>query len=303
MLRKSANSLLDNNTDSDDDESLPTTLDGIESSSSAFIDYYPAIIENTNGTLVTVSFPYAATSSEDSSPISLSQSLPSSLTNLSSQKSLVHSQQTFDVGRDSNDKYALVEDAAPQTDKLEKLKIGHYVLYKCTSHGTSAGVSLSHSSTPTTPTSPDHTQSGSNLIHNQQQTTSVRFRLGKIADIKLPNYFRVEPVYVIGELFENMKASSGGGGGGNSPSLKQIEVKRPNLRLIEPPWYMEFEKELGLKSRYEIQRDDVVFQSKQLQQAIQLQRQKSLESKMAAGINKQIFFFKACLIYSDSEEL
>ena len=175
------------------------------------------------------------------------------------------------------EKYSVVEDAAPQsTNQLEK---GLYVLYKCSlaltstsghcgQSGGGASLSLSHSSTPTptTPTSPDH----SNLSYpsssgggggsggsggSGEGSVAVRFRLGKIVEYKEKlKSFLIQPVClstISGVVVGGGVMNGGSGGSGDvitSSDLISAEwVKRPNLRLITPPWYAEFKNELGLK--------------------------------------------------------
>lgn len=165
----------------------------------------------------------------------------------------------------------MVEDAAPQsTNQLEK---GLYVLYKCSLASTSTSghcgqsgvsLSLSHSSTPTptTPTSPDHSNlsypsssggGGGGSGGGGEGSVAVRFRLGKIVEYKEKlKSFLIQPVCLSTISGVGGGVMNGGSGVGGdvitSSDLISAEwVKRPNLRLITPPWYAEFKNELGLK--------------------------------------------------------
>lgn len=176
-------------------------------------------------------------------------------------------QATFDVSKEE-EKYSVVEDAAPpSTDQLEK---DFYVLYKCTHLGQSATaanssvLSLSHSSTPTptptTPTSPDHSNLSSHSAHYASPVSaahssgagagtgaSVRYRLGRIVDVKEKlKSFLVQPVCLASGSAQMGEIST-------NDLISAEWVKRPNLRLITPPWYAEFRSELGLKSSREMQ--------------------------------------------------
>lgn len=177
-----------------------------------------------------------------------------------------------------DEKYSVVEDAAPQsTSQLEK---GLYVLYKIsvvssstntaaatTASGNNAGsTSFSHSSTPTptTPTSPDHSNLSSHSANYPLTSSSslsastggspqiVRYRLGKIIDFKdkLKSYL-VQPVCL--KAASSLPTSTATNGEILSSDLISAEwVKRPNLRLITPPWFTEFKNELGLRSNRDI---------------------------------------------------
>lgn len=133
-----------------------------------------------------------------------------------------------------DEKYTVVEDAAPSDDQLEKNMI---VLYRSASANTNNNRSLSSTPTPTTPLSPEMQQ------HQQQsQSVIVTYRLGRIVDIndQKPKYFRVQPLDDEDTGKNELNNSSNGSG--------SEWVKRPSIRLLKPPWFSEYKAELGLKS-------------------------------------------------------
>lgn len=106
--------------------------------------YYPATIENTNGSLVTVLFD--ASIEQICSLKSVSRSGQELASSQPAYNTLKHYQHTYDVARDE-EKYALIDDAQPESGQLEK---GVFVLYRVQVN------SASYPSTPTnsTPSSP-----------------------------------------------------------------------------------------------------------------------------------------------------
>lgn len=78
-----------------------------------------------------------------------------------------------------------------------------------------------------------------------------RYRLGKIVDVKNESSesktktFLIQPIYV---------DSNNNIGSDQSEADKQVQpVSRPNIRLISPPWFYEYNQELNLKHHKEIQ--------------------------------------------------
>lgn len=191
--------------------------------STNFIQYIPATIQSVNGALVTVAFELLESS-------------------ISAQNKSFLSDQQYDVSKDGQ-KYAVIEDAAPQADQLDK---GLLVLYRHQS------VSLSHPSTPTptTPTSPPN----SNINNNNKTTANeFRYRLGRIIDTRdKKKYFLIQPINYAAATasFSSLADSSAAM---KDTAKSSILVARPNLRLITPPWYSEYTQELDLKHFKDVQ--------------------------------------------------
>jgi hypothetical protein len=203
--------------------------------------YYPATIENTNGSHVTVSFDASLDLLISNPSISNESLFSNSPTNTTNQY-----QQIYDIAKDE-DKYSLVDDAAPQADQLEK---GLYVLYKHQPLST-------HSSTPTTPTPTSPNNNGkSNLL--------TKYRLGKIMEVTEKKIFIIQPIYL--DSTNNNFAQFNNNNNNNNKFINDKNeqnfevnnglcnfVTRPNIRLITPPWFSEYKQELNLKSSREIQ--------------------------------------------------
>ena len=232
-----------------------------------FVHYYPACIQKINGTLITVIFEASSSTGTsnsgnagDSGVFSRSYSVPLSASLLVDSLNNTN-QQTYDVARDGQ-KYALIEDAAPMPDHLEK---GVYVLYR---YQNSAQTVSSHPSTPTpsTPTSPvnnamtastttTNTSSSSSTSSNAAANSEFKYRLGKIVDTKeKKKYYLIQPVNL--DTKNNYLNSFGASSGQSLESIKEMSklqlVTRPNLRLLAPPWYSENKQELDLKHSKEI---------------------------------------------------
>lgn len=220
--------------------------------------YYPATIENTNGSLVTVGFDATLdqllnTRSSSRLGLELSSSQPV-MNNYNLMKNYQH---TYDVAKDE-EKYSLIDDAQANSGELEK---DIYVLYRTQSAGLVSN-SSSYPSTPTssTPTSPinykNSLQQASSLPNPSSLHNVNRYRLGKIIDIKNESseskskFFIIQPIFVdTNNNFIQMQTNQ---------DLQEIDnktqlVSRPNIRLLSPPWFDEYKFELNLKNHKEIQ--------------------------------------------------
>lgn len=217
--------------------------------------YYPAIIENINGTIITVLFDSAMDESLSSS-IGSTNSLSSRPS--SNLRQLDQHQQTYDVSKE-DDKYSIIDDASPNADQLEQ---GVYVLFKMTSSNNKLinqlSASSSHASTPTpstpTPSTPTATSPTLNDLNNSGNSTStnsttscntkIKYKLGKIIDAKDKNrHYLIQTVMLNNSSAANNEASW---------------IGRPNIRLISPPWFTEYQQELNLSSSKQIQLNNLV---------------------------------------------
>jgi hypothetical protein len=197
--------------------------------------YLPGVIESVNGSTVTVSFSNDQSFSNNNNsqdPLSISYPSTNKLSRLLYQK--------FDIAKDE-EKYAIIDDSAPQADFLEK---GIYVLFKNST--TSANSSASHPSTPTpiTPTSPLYQSTSTTQLG---LSLSNGYRIGKIIDTnEKSKLFLIQSIHLIYDAQTKSVVES------NLCKDNFQWITRPNIRLFYPPWYSEFKKELNLKSNKDI---------------------------------------------------
>jgi hypothetical protein len=168
-----------------------------------FVQYIPATIQSVSGALVTVAFEL------------LDQPGPD---------------QQYDVSKDGQ-KYAVIEDAAPQADQLDK---GLLVLYRHQAAQPSA---------PTTPTSPPNINSKA-----AAGASGFRYRLGRIVDTRdKKKLFLVQPISYAPASFSSPAEAS------KDTAKSSVLVARPNLRLVAPPWFSEYTHELDLRHFKDVQ--------------------------------------------------
>ncbi|RNA40724.1 capicua -like protein [Brachionus plicatilis] len=148
---------------------------------------------------------------------------------------------TFDVSKDE-ERFSLIEDAQARLDKLEK---GILVLFRVSNQNVSCS---SHSSTPTSVPLP--TSSG--LVDPSKSQKATKYRLGRI--IEKQKNFLVEPICL--EFGSNSLISE---------LVNHEWIDRPNLRLLQPPWFDEYKDELDLKLNLSLIESLKKFLSKQLQ--------------------------------------
>ncbi len=85
-----------------------------------------------------------------------------------------------------------------------------------------------------------------------------RYRLGKITDIKndlaetKSKLFVIQP-QLIDANNNNLTASHPTPHDDTDPNKRSQLVSRPNIRLISPPWFFEYQHELSLKSFKQVQ--------------------------------------------------
>lgn len=249
-------------------QSYPSYVDlnGGEESANHF--YYPATIENTSGSLVTVVFDVSIEQilnpARSRSSLELTSSQPIMGSFAANNKYYQH---TYDVAKEE-DKYAVIDDAIPDSSKLEK---DMCVLYRYSQGSVN---SASYPSTPTssTPSSPVNYKSGN--VYRQPLTSPSannnipavnRYRLGKITDIiesseSKNKQFIIQPVVSAdGEESLPLPAVA-------KQQQQQLVINRPNIRLLASPWFEEYKSELGLKSYDKLQSHVVLMCQQQHQQ-------------------------------------
>ncbi len=197
--------------------------------------YYPSNIESINGTLITCSLVQQI--SNDFNQSTLMSSPPSTPS-----KSTFQTCQ-YDVSR-VEDKYSIIDDSSPQPNQL---KVGLFVLFRNPSNNSLSSnannkiTNFSHSldSKLTSNFYQNTSNSTSNSNNFNNSTGNILFyRLGKIIDQKCEKNFLIEPMPTT-SLPESILKS-------DIYNSKAVWVSRPNIRLIQPPWYTEFKNELNL---------------------------------------------------------
>lgn len=261
-----------------------TDLNGGEESANHF--YYPATIENTSGSLVTVVFDFSIEQIVNPTRSRPSLELASSMGSFATNNKCY--QHTYDVAKEE-DKYAVIDDAIPDSSKLVK---DMFVLYR---HSQGLANSASYPSTPTssTPSSPINYKSGN--VYRQPLTSPStssnmpvvnRYRLGKIVDIiessesKNKQFIIQSVVSVDGEDTLPLSAIAK-----QKAQPQQLVINRPNIRLLASPWFEEYKSELGLKSYDELQTHVVLIYQQQHQQ----QRSKSFRNSSDNNNNSPFF--------------
>lgn len=161
---------------------------------------------------------------------------------------VIHNEErvTFDVSKDE-ERFSLIEDAQARLDKLEK---GILVLFRVSNQNLS---SSSHSSTPTSIPIP---VSNTSIDLNKSQK-AIKYRLGRI--IEKQKNFLVEPICL--EFGSNSIISE---------LVNHEWIDRPNLRLLQPPWFDEYKDELDLRFNLSLIECLKKFLSKQLQSSNKL---------------------------------
>lgn len=262
-----------------------TDLNGGEESANHF--YYPATIENTSGSLVTVVFDVSIEQILNPARSRSSLELASSMGSFGANNNCY--QHTYDVAKEE-DRYAVIDDAIPDSSKLEK---DMFVLYR---HSQGLANSASYPSTPTssTPSSPVNYKSGN--VYRQPLTSPSassnmpavnRYRLGKIVDViessesKNKQFIIQSVVSADGEDTLPLSAVAK-----QQAQPQQLVINRPNIRLLASPWFEEYKSELGLKSYDKLQQHVVLICQQQHQQ----QRQ-SKSFKSSSGNNNNSPFF------------
>lgn len=135
---------------------------------------------------------------------------------------------TYDVSKDE-ERFSLIEDAQARLDKLEK---GILVLFRVSNQN------LNSSSNSSTPTS-IQIQSNVSIDINQKNQKIIKYRLGRI--IEKQKNFLVEPICL--EFGSNSLISE---------LVNHEWIDRPNLRLLQPPWFDEYKDDFDLKSNFNL---------------------------------------------------
>jgi len=195
--------------------------------------YYPSNIENINGTLITCSLVQQI--SNDFGQSTLMTPPPST-----SSKSATQTCQ-YDVAR-FEDKYSIIDDSSPQPNQL---KVGLFVLFRNTPNvndfalnANSKITNFSHSLDSKMTSNYYQNMTNANINTNNINNSNaniILYRLGKIIDQKCEKNFLVEPVSTMSSAEFSLKS--------DTYNSKAVWISRPNIRLIQPPWYTEFKNE------------------------------------------------------------
>ena len=151
---------------------------------------------------------------------------------------------TYDVFKDE-ERFSLIEDAQARLDKLEK---GILVLFRVNNQNLNLS---SHSSTPTS----IQIQASNVSIDLNKNQKIIKYRLGRI--IEKQKNFLVEPICL--EFGSNSLISE---------LVNHEWIDRPNIRLLQPPWFDEYKDELDLKSNLNLTDCLKNFLSKQINSSI-----------------------------------